>query len=339
MPLAAVILAAGLGTRMRSERPKVLHEMAGLPLIHHVVGIVRETGARPIVVVVGKGAAQVRAAVRDRFGESGIAFALQREQRGTGHAARSALPKLRGVRGDVLLVYGDMPLVRPATLVALARARRRTRALLAIGTAHLLDPGDYGRVRRDARGRVVGIVEARDASAEERAIHEVNTGLYAADAAFLRRALPLVRPENAQREYYLTDLVGLAAGKGKVTTLTVDDPLEVQGVNSRADLAAAESFWRRRRAHELLMAGVTIEDPEHCYLDVDVTVEPETCIGAGAHLEGRTCVARGATIGPGAILRNARIGERARVGAYAVLEDAELGAGTAVEPLAVLTGR
>jgi bifunctional UDP-N-acetylglucosamine pyrophosphorylase/glucosamine-1-phosphate N-acetyltransferase len=339
MPLAAAILAAGLGTRMRSERPKVLHEIAGLPLIQHVVGIVREAGARPIVIVVGSGASEVRAAVRARFGEAGIAFALQREQRGTGHAVRCALPKLRGVRGDVLLVYGDMPLIRPETLTALAQARRRARALLAIGTVRLPDPGDYGRVRRDARGRVVGVVEARDASALERRIEEINTGLYAADAEFLRRALPRLRAVNIQREYYLTDLVSMAAERGRATTLTVEDPAEVQGINTRADLAAAEASWRRRRARELMLAGVTIEDPERCYLDADVTVEPDARLGAGAHLQGRTSVARGASIGTGAVLCDCRIGEGARVGAYAVLEGAEVGAGATAEPLVVLRGR
>jgi bifunctional UDP-N-acetylglucosamine pyrophosphorylase/glucosamine-1-phosphate N-acetyltransferase len=338
MALHAVILAAGLGTRMRSPLPKVLHDLAGLPLIDHVVAAALAAGAESTVVVVGHGAAEVRRAVRARFGEEAVAFALQKEQRGTGHAVRCALGKLPA-RGDVMILYGDLPLVSASTLRALVSARRRARTPLALATLRLAPPNEYGRVVRNGSGRVQRIVEARDASAEELRIPEINTGLYAVEASFLRSGVRRLRPENVQREYYLTDLVGMASADGGVSSVEVVDAGEVQGVNSRADLAAAETLWRRRRAQALMLAGVRVEDPERLYLDVDSSADPDARIGAGVHLRGRTQVGSAAIIGPGAVLRDCRIGARAKVGANAVLEGVDLEPGAEIGALAWVRGR
>lgn len=238
----AVVLAAGKGTRMRSDLPKVLHPLAGEPLAAHAIRAALDAGSAAVVAVVGHGAAAVEAALRPTF--PALRFALQSEQRGTGHAVQCALPALAGHDGPVLILSGDVPLLRPATLRALTEAHARAPGGLALCTFMPADPTGYGRIVRDEVGQVRAIVEERDASPAERAIRECNAGVYCADAGLLRRELPRLGSANAQGEIYLTDLVRLAAAAGVVALPTPED--EVAGVNTPEQLAALERLHAAR---------------------------------------------------------------------------------------------
>ncbi|MBK7823710.1 NTP transferase domain-containing protein [Nannocystis sp.] len=238
MSLVAVILAAGKGTRMGSDLPKVLHPFLGEPLVLHPIRAARAAGAAMVVVIVGHGAAAVQAALA---GQQGLRFALQAEQRGTGHAVQCALPALAEHAGDVLILSGDVPRLRPDTLHALAAACATSRGGLALASFTPRDPTGYGRIVRDGAGVVQAIVEQRDASAEQRTIGECNAGVYCAAASLLRRELPRLRSGNAQGEIYLTDLVAVAAGQGGVGVVEVPAD-EVAGVNTREQLAELEAL-------------------------------------------------------------------------------------------------
>lgn len=242
MRLSAVVLAAGKGTRMRSDLPKVLHPLAGEPLAARALRAAYEAGADDIVVVVGHGAAAVEAALRPHFPRA--RYALQEPQLGTGHAVQCALPALAGREGPALILSGDVPLLRPDTLRALALASARSGARLALATFRPADPTGYGRIVRDGAGQVRAIVEHRDATAEQRAIAECNAGVYCADLELLRAELPRLGRANAQAEIYLTDLIGAAAPRG-VTALPVDEA-EVAGVNTPEQLLALERYLADR---------------------------------------------------------------------------------------------
>lgn len=242
MQPVAVVLAAGKGTRMRSDLPKVLHPLAGAPLVAHALRAAQAAGAGDVVVVVGHGAELVRAAVAREF--PAVRFAAQTEQLGTGHAVQCALPALAGHDGPVLILSGDVPLLRPATLRALVDLCAGSGAGLALATFRPADPGGYGRIVRDPGGRVRAIVEQRDANAAERAIGECNAGVYCADARLLRAELPRLGRANAQGEIYLTDLVARAADRGVAALAVPED--EVAGVNTPEQLAALERLYLSR---------------------------------------------------------------------------------------------
>ncbi len=245
----AVVLAAGKGTRMKSELPKVLHELVGAPLVSYPIRAARTAGVERAVVVVGYGADAVRARLSTELSraELELEFALQAEQRGTGHAVLCALPALAEHEGLVFILSGDVPLLRSVTLRALAEACAQSSAGLALASFRPASNVGYGRVLRDAHGSVTGIREHRDASAEEREIRECNAGVYCARASLLRQVLPTLGSDNAQGEIYLTDLVERAAGAGSVIAVEIDDPLEVAGVNTPEQLAALEDVIRERR--------------------------------------------------------------------------------------------
>src|SRR5271166_1691589 len=253
MSLAAIILAAGKGTRMRSKRAKVLHELGGEPMIARALRAVAALEPDPIVIVVGHQAREVEAAV----GSSRARFAPQEPQRGTGDAARCALGQLpAGFSGDVLITYGDMPAVRPSTLRAFLDAHRKRGAKLSFISIVLDDPAAYGRVIRDASGKVEKIVEHRDASPAERAIKEINTGCYLVDSALLRSALEQLKPGNAQGEYYLTDIVAIARARGEnVEAWVAEDPAEFAGINTREELANMEAKIRAAVNRKLMASG------------------------------------------------------------------------------------
>lgn len=239
----AIVLAAGKGTRMGSDLPKVLHRLAGEPLVAFPVRAALAAGAGHVVVVVGHGGEAVRAAVADAF--PGAAFADQREQRGTGHAVLCALPAIEGAAGLVLILSGDVPLLAAATLRRLVDAAAASSAGLALATFRPAEPTGYGRILRDGAARVVGIREERDCGPAERAIRECNAGVYCVDAGLLREELPMIGADNAQGEIYLTDLVGRAAARGEVIAVEVD-AVEVAGVNTREHLAELEGIVRAR---------------------------------------------------------------------------------------------
>jgi len=332
--LAVVVLAAGKGTRMKSRRPKLLFDLAGRPLGAWPVATALALRPRLVVVVVGHGRELVVPALRARFPGAPLRFAVQREQLGTGHALRCALPALpRGVR-RVLALCGDAPLVRPEPLRALlARTGRRPLGLL---TSVVADPARYGRIVRDSRRRVVRIVEHRDADAAERRLREVNPAVYLFDLAFLRRALRRLRRANAQHELYLTDVVARAAREpGGVADLPTpfDD---LRGVNDRRELADAEEALLDRIRRRWMDGGVTIRQPHTVRIDVDVRLGRDVELGPGARLLGATVVGRDAVVGAGCVLRDTRVGPRAVLSPYVLATGARIAPGARVEPFARL---
>jgi bifunctional UDP-N-acetylglucosamine pyrophosphorylase/glucosamine-1-phosphate N-acetyltransferase len=329
--LAAIVLAAGKGTRMRSARAKVLHELLGRPLVAYPVGLARELGASPVVAVLGHQLEAVEEALAARFGAGGVAVVEQAEQRGTGHAVRLAMPTLEGFDGVVLVLYGDCPLLRRQTLQELVGTARRYRCL-AIVTTTAADPTGYGRVVRDSRGHVTNVVEEKDATPEERALTEINAGIYAAPAAFLRTATAGLATKNAQGEYYLTDIVAAAARSIGVTTVDAD-ARDVAGVNDRVQLAEAEATLRARINHHW-MTHATLRDPASIVIEPDVAIDVDAEIGRNVALRGRTRVGHGARIEDGSILVDTEVGAHAHVQPYTLAQEAVIGAGAVVGPFA-----
>jgi bifunctional UDP-N-acetylglucosamine pyrophosphorylase/glucosamine-1-phosphate N-acetyltransferase len=335
-PLGAVVLAAGQGTRMRSGRAKVLHELAGRPLVRWPLAALAPLRPERVAVVVGHQADAVRLAVLGS-GLGDVRIAVQTEQRGTGHAVACAAAVFAGFVGDVLLVYGDVPRVRTATLEALLAAHAAARADLTLVTMHFADPRGYGRIVRDAGGRVLGIVEERDATAEQRAISEVNPGLYAVRAEVLFPLLAELRPTNAQGELYLTDLVGLAAGRGlRVATVQAGTPDEVAGINTRAELAHMERVVRDDAVGRWMAAGVTFEDPATAYVGPDVTIGADTVIGPNVQLRGRTRIGAGCRLDGTAYLADTTLGARVHLLFGVVADGAEVAADVRIGPFARL---
>ena len=334
--LAVVVLAAGKGVRMKSALPKVLHEAAGRPLLGHVLRVAEQFAGRgPRVVVVGAG----REAVESWLAKEAPAAlpVVQDPPRGTGDALRVAAPAFGG-SSRVLVLSGDVPLLRGETLALLVRALEAPpAAAVAFLTTTLADPGAYGRVVRDGAGEVLRIVEARDASDEERRLGEINAGVYAFERAFLDEALPLLKADNAQGEYYLTDLIGIAVARGRrVVGVRVGDPREMLGVNSRRDLAEVDAQLRRRAADAALDAGATLLRPETITLDDGVVVEPDAILEPFTTLTGATRVGAGARIGQGSVISGSTIGARVEVKPYCVIDRAVVGEGAVVGPFARL---
>jgi len=332
--LAAITLAAGLGTRMRSARAKVLHELAGAPMIISSLAPLVAMGANPVIVVVGHQAAQVEAVVRNAFeNAASLRFALQAEQRGTGHAALCALDALPAeFHGDVLITYGDMPRLHAATVTSLLRAHRDSGGALSFISVELAEPGAYGRVVRDRAGHVAAIVEAKDASPAEREICEINTGVYAASADFLRGALGAIGSNNAQGEYYLTDLVAIARHRGlPVEAFKAAQISEFAGINSREELAQVDAEIRMAINRKLMAAGVTLIDPATAYIGEQVEIGADSVIGPNVQILGRSRIGSAVRIEGTAWLRDVVIGDRChlKIGVRAeecrIGEDCELG--------------
>jgi bifunctional UDP-N-acetylglucosamine pyrophosphorylase/glucosamine-1-phosphate N-acetyltransferase len=322
-PAAVVVLAAGEGTRMRSATPKVLHEVCGRSLLGHVLAAVEPLKPDRVLVVVGHG--------RDEVVEALPPYAtavVQAEQRGTGHAVRLALDALLDVDGDVLVLYGDMPLLRTETLAALLAAHDGDVTLLS---AWVPEPAGYGRVVRDAGGRAAAIVEEKDATDEQRAIDEVNAGVYAFHATALAEALGKLSTDNAQGEEYLTDVVGILGGAG-VVVASAD---EVAGVNDRAQLAHVGATIRDRLLRDAMVGGVTVVDPATTWVDATVTFAPDVTVEPFTRLRGTTSVERGAVVGPYSDLLDTRVGAGATVRA-STCTGADIGAGAAVGPYTYL---
>ena len=329
MPLDVIVLAAGLGKRMRSELPKVLHPLAGRPLLAHVIDAARTLAPRRIFVVHGHGAERVRA----MFPDAGVVWVVQAEQLGTGHAVLQALPQVAS-DADVLILYGDVPLVRPATLKRLLEGARGS---LGVAVAELDDPSGYGRIVRDAAQRVARIVEQKDATASELAIREVNAGFFCLSARRLAPWLSKIGNDNAQNEYYLTDLVALAVADAvPVVAVKAEDQWEVSGVNSMQELAVLERVCQGREARRLLDAGVTLADPAR--IDVRGALEcgRDVAIDVNCVFEGRVSLGDNVRVGPNCVLKNVSIGAGTEVLAFSHLDDAELGERCRVGPFARL---
>jgi bifunctional UDP-N-acetylglucosamine pyrophosphorylase / glucosamine-1-phosphate N-acetyltransferase len=321
--LGVVVLAAGQGTRMRSERPKVLHALAGRPMVGWVLASLDGLAVADCVVVVGHGADQVAAALPD-----GVSTALQAEQKGTGHAAQIGLGALDATCDTVLILCGDTPLVRPelvAQLVAIHASAGRPATMV---TAVLDDAGAYGRVLRSLAGDLDAVVEARDATPEQLEVGEINAGIYVADRAALEAALAGVGTDNAQGEIYLPDALPLMGGP--VGIVVSDDPLVVAGVNNRIDLADCEAELQRRLRERLMLDGVTMTDPTAVFVDHDVRVGRDTVIHPGVHLRKGSTIGEGCAIGPDCIVSASHIGDRCTLittHAYesAIADDCQLG--------------
>ncbi len=328
--LNIVILAAGMGKRMRSDTPKVLHTLAGRPMLGHVLASARALQPGRVVIVTGHGAQQVQAACA---GQSDLCFALQEPQLGTGHAVQQAVPSL-APGGTTLVLYGDVPLVGSDTLRRLVDAAGEG---LAVLTVRMQDPSGYGRIVRDAFGHIVRIVEQKDATETEQEINEVNTGIIAAPTDALRGWLSRLTNDNAQGEYYLTDIIEMAVGDGvSVATTEPAAEWETLGVNSRVQQAELERIYQRQQAQALLEAGVTLADPARIDIRGGLLCGRDVFIDVGCVFEGEVELADGVRIGPNCVLRGVQIGPGSEIEAFSHLEQAEIGAGAHVGPYARL---
>lgn len=325
--VTAVILAAGMGTRMKSDLPKVLHRVNGLSMIEQVIRAVKAAGCGSCAAITGfKGNL-----VRDAIGDA-VEYVEQKEQLGTGHALLQAVPYLRDKKGYVLVICGDTPLLRSETLRGLMETCEKSGAAAAVLTARMDDPYGYGRVLRDKDGHMTSIVEQKDGTPEELAVKEINTGTYVFAIEALLSALPMLDNNNAQGEYYLTDVFGILIREGRhVVPVTAEDAEETMGVNSRIQLAAADRVLRLRKAEQLMAAGVSIIDPERVYIEQDVTVGRDTVLYPGTILQGKTAVGARCVIGPETQLQNVACGDDNHLNrVYA--HDCRLGKGNDIGP-------
>ncbi|AVX29681.1 UDP-N-acetylglucosamine pyrophosphorylase /glucosamine-1-phosphate N-acetyltransferase [Carboxydocella thermautotrophica] len=329
--LAAVILAAGKGTRMKSRLPKVLHPVGGQPMVSHVMAACRTAGAQPVVLVIGHGAEQVQATL----GPEQV-YVEQKEQLGTGHAVMQAETVLRDFEGDILVVCGDTPLLRGETLAALAQYHRQQEAVATVLTMTLANPTGYGRIIRDEQGQVAAIVEEKDATPEQKAIREVNSGTYCFQAQALFAALQQITPNNAQGEYYLTDVLAIFRQQGqKVAAWQLSDDTEVMGINDRVALAEANRLFRERINRQQMLAGVTILDPATTYIEAEVKIGADTVIYPNTHLTGKTTIGAGCQIGPDTKIMDSQIGDGVEI-QFSVVLQAEIGNDCTIGPFAYL---
>jgi bifunctional UDP-N-acetylglucosamine pyrophosphorylase / glucosamine-1-phosphate N-acetyltransferase len=330
--LNIVIMAAGNSTRLKSRLTKVMQPLCGRPLIDHILRTARSLRPKKISIVVGNDKETLTAHLR---GQKDLIFAHQRERRGTAHAAQVGLKALGKVSGPVLVLSGDVPLLKPETLKRLLRLGAARP--LSLVTAVLADPFGYGRLLRDGEGRVYGIVEEKNASAEEKQINEINAGIYCVDAGFFRRALSKVKPDPIRKEYYLTDIVEIAVSEGiSVHTVPADDSREILGVNTRAELAYLQQLRRAELVSRHLDNGVGMEDPASVYLDEGIQIGEDTCLGPGVHLKGKTKLGKSCRIEAGCILIDAELGDEVQVKAYSHLQDCKVQARAILGPFARL---
>ncbi len=332
--IASIVLAAGLGKRMRSAFPKVLHRVCGRPMLFYPLETLKGIKVEKTVVVIGHGGESVKAA----FKGSPLTFVIQEQQLGTGHAVRCAEGALRGFRGDILILSGDVPLIQPGILKELIRCHRRHHALLSLVTMSLEEPTGYGRIVRDTSGAVERVVEEKDATKDERQLSEVNAGIYMVDAEFLFSQLKRVKSSNAQGEYYLPDLVPLAAGGGggKVVAVRHNNPREVMGVNNRMELAEANVVMRSRINRGHMMRGVTMVDPRSAYIDYGVSIGRDTTIYPNVFLEGELSIGTGCVIEEGSKIVDSSLARGVTVKSNSLLEQSKVGREAVIGPLARL---
>ncbi len=338
-PLSAIVLAAGHGTRMRSERPKPLHVLVGKPMVVWVLDALADCDVQRVSVVVGHGGEAVTKRLVEDAGDRPLEFVEQTEQRGTGDATAvglTGLPEDWDEPHDVLVLTGDTPLLRPSTIAALVEHHRETDAACTVLTARMADPTGYGRIVRGRDDRVARIVEQADTTVDEAEIDEINTGIFCFRRGLLSPALRRIRPDNAQGELYLTDVVAVLADAGhKVSTLVADDPDETHGINDRVQLALAEAELRQRINHGWMRAGVTLVDPDQTYVDATVDLGRDVTLYPGTMLRGTCTIGEGADVGPEAHLTDTVVGARARV-SQTVADRARIGDDAVVGPWAAL---
>ncbi|MFC4561948.1 bifunctional UDP-N-acetylglucosamine diphosphorylase/glucosamine-1-phosphate N-acetyltransferase GlmU [Nocardiopsis mangrovi] len=337
-PAAVIVLAAGEGTRMKSRRPKVLHEICGRSMLGHVLAAASESDPERTVVVVGHGRDQVTQHLKDAA--PGVTTALQDRQNGTGHAVRMAVEELRSqgvtLSGTVVLTYGDTPLLRGETLAGLIDAHESAGNAVTVLSARVPDPAGYGRVVRDAAGAFTEIVEHADATPDQLAVDEINSGMYAFDGALLADVVNRLSTDNAKGEEYITDAVAILRGDGhRVDAALARDWVEIQGVNDRVQLAEARRLLNDRLLTAHMREGVTVVDPATTWVDAGVRIGRDAVIEPQTQLQGGTAIGEGAHVGPGALLRDTVVGDDAVV-RHVVATEAEIGPGTTVGPYAYL---
>ncbi len=334
MSVAAVILAAGMGTRMKSGLLKIMHGVGGKPMISWSVLAAKAAGAGRVTIVVGHQADRVR----ELFAaDDSITFATQEEQLGTGHAAACARAALEGFNGTILILCGDVPLLRHETLLAMLANHEKRGAAVSVLTTHLDNPFGYGRIVKREGGRISRIVEEKDANSEEQEITEINSGIYCVSAEFLFDALSGLKCDNAQGEYYLTDIVRIAAEQNRLClAFPTADPDEVMGVNDRVQLAAAATIQRSRINRELMLSGVTLIDPATTYIEAGVSIGRDTIIYPNVHISGSTVIGANCLLESGAVIRDCRIGESVTIKTGSVLAESVLGNEVSIGPMAHL---
>src|SRR5688572_26242282 len=329
-----VILAAGQGTRMKSQLPKVLHPIAGRAMVEHVLRTAEAVSPATITLIVGHRADIVRE--RLASGPSSLQFAVQEPQLGTAHALQQAEPVLAGRTGTVILLSGDVPLLRPGTLERLVETHRAANAAATVVTAHVERPYGYGRIVR-TDGRIARIVEERDASPAERQIREINGGIYAFDLAPLFDSLRGIASQNAQGEFYLTDLIAIyRRRKLPVETLLIENSQEIRGINSRTELAEVSRLLRQTKNEELMAAGVTLVDPATTYIEPDVQIGPDTVIHPGVVIEGTTTIGSACEIQAHVRISNSTLGDRVTVNNFCLIVGARVADEVSIGPFAHL---
>jgi bifunctional UDP-N-acetylglucosamine pyrophosphorylase/glucosamine-1-phosphate N-acetyltransferase len=330
-------MAAGLGTRMKSQRAKVLHELGGAPLIAYVVRAAQALEPRAIITIVGHQAEEVERAVLAEIGEL-ASFVVQAKQRGTGDAIESARNALENSDSLVLVLSGDVPMIRVETLRKLIEHHKNTDAACSILSVRVENPTGYGRIVRDASGAFRKIVEQRDATDEERQVREINSGIYCFEATALFDALRKIEPKNDQGEYYLTDVAEIILGSaGTVSVYVINDAREVLGVNTRAELAEFENLIRRSAIRRLMIeSGVTFIDPSHAYISAEAQIGRDTVIYPNVTIEGKTVIGEGCVILAGARITNSRLGDKVTVKDHSVIVDSQIESNCSVGPFAHL---
>jgi bifunctional UDP-N-acetylglucosamine pyrophosphorylase / glucosamine-1-phosphate N-acetyltransferase len=333
-PAAVIVLAAGEGTRMKSDTPKVLHEICGDTLLGHALAAAREADPVRLIVVVGHRRREVTAYLAQHAPDAQAV--VQDRQGGTGHAVRTVIEEVGLGHGTIVVTYADAPLLRGSTLTALIAEHQARQAAATALTARVADPTGYGRIVRDESGAFLAIVEQVDATEQQRAINEINSGFYAFEAHLLGDAVKRVPTDNAKGEEYLTDVVAILRAEGhEVASITLEDPTEVLGVNDRAQLARARQIMNSRLLGGWMRSGVTIVDPATTWIDTGVVLDRDVEIGPSTQLEGTTTVASGARVGPGCVLRDTAVGAGATV-TQAVCRQARIASGAVVGPFAYL---
>jgi len=332
--IATIILAAGKGTRMKSDLVKVLHPILGLPMLSYPIELsLSGIKAEKTIVVVGHQADRIQ----EMFNDFKIDFALQKEQLGTGHAVLQAIPFLQSFSGTVLILCGDVPLVKVETLRSFIDTYKENKSTLSVLTAVVEEPFGYGRILRNSEGWLEKILEEKDASEKERMIREINTGIFCVKAPFLMGGLREIGKENAQGEYYLTDLVEIAKKKGlRCSAHIVADPVEVMGINTRVDLAMANEKLRQEKLKDLMLSGVTIVDPKTTYVDRAVEVGEDTLLYPNCHLQGRTKIGERCIIEPNSKVSDSIIGNDVTIRSNSVITESKIEEGASIGPFAHL---
>jgi len=323
-----VILAAGKGTRMKSERAKVMHEIFFAPMLQHVLKATESLELADTIVVTGHQADEVE----EFLAGFPVNCVRQEHQLGTAHAVLATRPVLSGFSGTILILCGDTPLIKTETLNAMLALHEVSGTKLTVMTTNMSDPANYGRILANEQGHLIRIIEEKDATVEERKITEINAGVYCVDATSLFKWLQDVNTDNQQGEFYLTDLVGIARSAGyKVERYCCKEPREVLGVNSRLELAEAHRELQSRRNNQLMMDGVTIIRPESVEISPEVSIGPDTVIRQNVTISGATKLGRGCWVGSDVIIKNCRIGDRSRIGEFSILRNCDIAPGEVVE--------